>query len=206
MGIKGSGWRMGSKSTWDTNFQNIKFPSREPKPTHIVEATYDPASFKVTTLVVKRKTVEEIEEEFLQGWAMACVGSKLVPSDCHDEAGAMMTEDKQFFFVPVDGDPVMTQSRIGKPPEPAPGSSRICIEVLKCYPGNHLIPDDYDFVEVGERSNNMIDAVREAARYALDRKLEAIGEGLWSVKESQMEPYYDEMYKESQRQQTNTNQ
>jgi hypothetical protein len=110
--------------------------------------------------------------------AQELLGAELVPSDSHDEDGAMMTADQAWYFVPLADDPVMGRATISRPARSL-GRPRWAVEVVQVCCGYPFEPDEYDLGEVGERSNSLFQAVEEASRIAHDQKIQGIAEGIW---------------------------
>lgn len=121
----------------------------------------------------------ESEVRRFQKWienetCLRLLGQDLVPSDCHEEEGAMMTENREFYFVPHIDDPVIARG-IKERPTNRP---KWGVEVLVCYT-SYQEPDDYDFAEEGDRADSLVDAIAEASRIQHERKIRNIGEGIF---------------------------
>jgi hypothetical protein len=110
--------------------------------------------------------------------AIALLKADLVPSDSHDEVGAMMTTDKAWYFIPCLDDYVMSRPTLNKPSRPT-DRPKWRVEVVKCFPGGHMEPDDYDLEEVGDRSDSLINAVEEARRTDLENEIQGHGDGIY---------------------------
>jgi len=122
--------------------------------------------------------VEEIESWMLRKHCLAILGQDLVPSDCHDEEGAMMTEDRCWYFVPTEGDFVMSGRTIAEESKPTE-KLRWRLEYMKCFPGGYWEPDDFDFEEIGERQNSLLRIIEEAAIESERERIRNLGEGLF---------------------------
>ena len=96
--------------------------------------------------------------------------SPLTPSNSHDEEGAMMTKDGAWYFVPHADDCVRGRPTIGCPEGKLTERPRWGLEAVKCYPGGHWQPDEYDIAEV-ERFDSLWEAIKGAAHAELERNL-----------------------------------
>lgn len=125
----------------------------------------------------------------------------LVESDSHDpqEGRAfvpLMTEDRAFYFVPCYADCVLVTRwwRDHEPPvyqaRPDPDRPRWAVEVLKCFPGGHWEPDDYDLVEIA-RADSLVAAITAARHWMLDMELEAESLALYAEIEAARALDYD---------------
>jgi hypothetical protein len=112
--------------------------------------------------------------------AVGLLGSKIVPSDSHDEEGAMMTENKEWYFIPCSNDPVVNVARKSiVPSKPMIHSSKWAIEVMHKVLGGYDEPDDMMLQEVGNRSDSLVDAILEASRIDHENKICLTAEGIF---------------------------
>jgi hypothetical protein len=134
----------------------------------------------------------QIEMWTIRSTSMALLGQDLVPSDSHDEEGAMMTENQGFYFVPCDDDFVMSHPTILSPSKPT-DKPRWRVEVVQVENNYPHEPDDYDLVEVGERSDALIRAIEQASIYEAQMNIQNIGEGIFWAAENLKEKlgYYE---------------
>lgn len=135
---------------------------------------------------------KDINQWVLRQTCLAMLGEDLVPSDSHDEEGAMMTENQEWYFVPCDDDFVMSQPTILNP-SVATTNPRWRLEIVKVYSGGRMEPDEYDLAEVGERSDSLRGAIERAALLAKEYELNNIGEGIFWLAENLKEKlgYYE---------------
>jgi hypothetical protein len=137
-------------------------------------------------------TKEEIEPWMLRQSCLDLLGQDLVPSDSHDEEGAMMTENQEWYFVPCEGDFVMSGRTILEESKPTE-KLRWRLEFIKCYSGGYMEPDDYDLEEIGERQDSLRGIIEEAAIEAERARIRNLGEGLYWTAENLKEKlgYYE---------------
>jgi hypothetical protein len=132
-------------------------------------------------------TLAEVETWKASSTAIALLGANLQPSDSHDEEGALMTTDAAWYFVPCEGDPVMSRITI-RNPQPMPTERlKWRIEIVKIISGYPYEPDDYDLVEDGDRQDTLIDAIIEASRLAHSFNVRNVCEGIYWDGEHHME-------------------
>ena len=109
------------------------------------------------------------------------LGEQLVPSDSHDETGAMMTLDGGWYFVPCPGDFVIGNSTLRAQAKPTT-KPKWRVEVLFTEHNYPHSPDETDLKEVGVRTNSLDQCIESAAILELENKTRMIGEGLfWSA-------------------------
>lgn len=132
-------------------------------------------------------TPAEVETWKDRSTAIALLGADLQPSDSHDEAGAMMTGDASWYFVPCEDDPVMSQITIRNPQPVATDRLKWRVEIVKIVGGYPYEPDDYDLVEDGDRQDSLMDAIIEASRLQHSAKIRNTCEGIYWEGESFME-------------------
>jgi len=119
----------------------------------------------------------------------------LIPSDSHDESGAMMTSYKEWYFVPCEGDFVMTQRTLLSESVP---SNRLKwrLEALVTEHNYPHEPDWNELQEIGkERYNSLLHAIEGASILSHSYKIRNIGEGIyWSVENLKEKLGYYEGY------------
>ena len=136
---------------------------------------------------------KELQAELDSRLAQQFLKSPLVKSDSHEDeemdAGAMMTEDRAWYFVPCLDDPVMIPGTIARPEHPSTdGRVRWRIEVMRCYPGGRWNPDEYDLDEIpGTRADSLYQAIENAALAALSNEMRNWGEGEWHLMNHKLE-------------------
>ncbi len=135
---------------------------------------------------------KDIEHWVQRQTSVAMLGQDLVPSDSHDETGAMMTENREWYFIPCEYDFVMSGRTILDESKPT-DRPRWRIEIVKHYPGGWMEPDEYDLAEVGERSDSLRGAIERAAVLAKEYELQNISEGIFWLAENLKEKlgYYN---------------
>lgn len=134
-------------------------------------------------MIPEPTTKEEIEPWSLRRLCFDLLGQDLVPSDSHDEDGAMMTENQEWYFVPCQDDFVMSQRTLLGEPKPTE-RLRWRLEYVKCYSGGHMEPDEYDLKEIGERQDSLHAIIEEAAIQNKKAEIRNIGEGLFWAAEN----------------------
>jgi hypothetical protein len=90
----------------------------------------------------------------------------------------MMTTDKAWYFVPCADEFVMSRPTLSKPAHPT-DRPKWRVEVVKCYPGGFMEPDDYDLEEIGTRADSLVNAIEEARRMDLENEIQGHGEGIF---------------------------
>jgi hypothetical protein len=122
-------------------------------------------------------TVEGVELWKARKLSADLLGADLVPSDSHDEDGAMMTSDQAWFFVPLKDDPVMLGRGIahGTIPSDRP---KWAVETVHCV-SSYSEPDDYELSEDGNRQDSLFLAVAEASRLLHEATIRNTGESIY---------------------------
>jgi hypothetical protein len=138
----------------------------------------------------------QIESYTQRVTCMELLEQDLTPSDSHDEQGAMMTSNKEWYFVPCEGDFVMTERTL-RSNTPVP-SNRLkwrleAVVTEHNYPSE---PDWSELVEVGkERYNSLLHAIEGASILNHSNKIRNIGEGIyWSIENLKEKLGYYEGY------------
>lgn len=103
-------------------------------------------------------------------FAEKILGSPLVPSDSHDEEGALMTNQGEWYFVPHHDDCVRGRPTIAEPGGHLTDRPRWGLEAGKWSGGSYWEPPDFDLVEI-DRFDSLEKAIAGAAHYLLDQKL-----------------------------------
>jgi hypothetical protein len=127
---------------------------------------------------MKPKTIAEVDTWATNRLALELLGHELVASDSHDEDGAMMTKNQEWYFVPLKDDPVMAGRGIAKGTVPT-DKPRWAVETVHCYSGYPNEPDDYDLAEEGDRQDSLFQAIVEASRIQHEEKIRNVAEGIY---------------------------
>ena len=107
-------------------------------------------------------------------FAEKVLGSPLIPSDSHDEEGAMMTKDQAWYFVPHADDPVRGRPTIGHPEGVLTNRPSWGLEMPKSYGGSYWEPPEFDLAEI-ERFDSLEKAIEGAAIYILKQEISEHG-------------------------------
>ena len=151
---------------------------------------------------------QEIIAKYQDKLCQEVLGLKLVPSDSHEvEEGhtltPLMTDNQEFYFIPIFDDPVMgCRTILNSEPKPLPNRYHYAIEVIQTTGGGYWQPPDCDLVEVG-REESLEKAIGFAAHYQLDQKLNCIGEAIFWEQEKEMEPFIEQYMGEVLREENN---
>lgn len=148
---------------------------------------------KTIPLPTDKNEIENYAQRLL---CMELLEQDLISSDSHSEEGAMMTSDREWYFVPCEGDFVMIERTI-QCDLPMP-SNRLKwrLEALVTEHNYPSEPDWSELVEVGkERYNSLVSAIEGASILNHSNKIRNIGEGIyWSVENLKEKLGYYECY------------
>lgn len=127
---------------------------------------------------------------------MELLEQDLIPSDSHDEEGAMMTSDREWYFVPCAGDFVTVERTIQCDLPVLSNRLKWRLEALVTERNYPHEPDWSELVEVGkERYNSLVGAIEGASILNHSNKIRNIGEGIyWSVENLKEKLGYYECY------------
>ena len=135
----------------------------------------------------------EIESWYIRSFCNSVLGQDLIPSDSHDEKGAMMTENQAWYFVPCEDDFVMSCRTIRSDTPKPTDRPRWRVEAVQVEHNYPHEPDWAELVEVGERSDSLMRAIEEASLLEHKQEISNIGEGLYWQAENLKEKlgYYE---------------
>lgn len=117
---------------------------------------------------VRKTNMEKHKYDSL--FAEKVIGSPLLPSDSHEEEGALMSKNGAWYFVPHVEDPVRGRPTIGHPEGILTTRPRWGLETAKCCHGSRWEPDEWDVVEV-DRFDSLTLAIAGTAHRELDQQI-----------------------------------
>lgn len=113
---------------------------------------------------------KNMNAKYISLFAEKVLGQPLIPSDSHDEEGAMMTKKQEWYFVPHTNDPVRGRPTIRHPEGVLTDRPRWGLEMVQSYPGGYWEPPEYDLGEI-DRFDSLEKAIEGAAVYALRQQI-----------------------------------